>query len=166
MESKRKKFYTEEDIKNLIGNNLKERGIQSSESNSKNKPLYPIGTIAVIYHLNTIFYLLAISEFDENNNAQSNEEYIKIAIENLLDFYDKNGEGYPLYLPLIGTWLSRVNLTSEKSLEIILSTMMKDKNKDKIHGEINIVIWEKSKKEELEGLYKFISEWKKKNLKK
>ena len=159
-ESNRKRCYTEEGIKNLIEKSLTLQGIKPLGNNSKNKPLYPIGTIAVIYHLNTIFYLLAISQFDENNNAQSNENNIKKAIENLLDFYDKNGEGYPLYLPLIGTWLSRVDLTNKESLEFILSTMME--NKDKIHGKINIVISKTIQQQELEELYKVISEWKNK----
>lgn len=160
-ESNYKRLYTEEGIKNLIENNLKEQGIKTSGNNSKNKPLYPIGTIAVIYHLNTIFYLLAISEFDENNNAQSNENNIKIAIENLLDFYDKNGEGYPLYLPLIGTGFSRVRLSPKESFlpkesfECILSTIME--KTDKILGEINIVIWKEIHPEYLEEINLFLN---------
>ena len=172
-ETKRKRCYTEEGIKNLIENNLKEQGIEPSGNNSKNKPLYPIGTIAVIYHLNTIFYLLAISEFDENNNAQSNEKNIKIAIENLLEFYDKKGQGYSLYLPLIGTGFSRVRSSTEKiskmskmspsivclspkeSFECILSTIME--KTDKILGEINIVIWKEIHPEHLEEINLFLN---------
>ncbi len=164
IESKRKRHYTEEDIKNSIEESLTLQGIKPLGNNSKNNPLYPIGTIAVIGHdldtIDTIFYLLAISQFDENNNAQSNENNIKIAIENLLDFYNNKGQEYSLYLPLIGTGLSRVNFTNKESLEFILSTMME--NKDKIHGKINIVISKTIQQQELEELYKVISEWKNK----
>ena len=50
---------------------------------------------------------------------------------------------YPMYLPLIGTGNSRTGLSHKDSLNLIKHTFML--NKDLIHQEINVVIWNKDK---------------------
>jgi len=62
----------------------------------------PIGTIATLDVDNSILYLLAISKFDENNNARSSKNDIQKAIQKMIEHYNCKGQGYELFLPLMG----------------------------------------------------------------
>lgn len=140
--------YKEEEINNSIKSYLKKYNINLIDDYNN----YPIGTISEIYHKHMIFYLLAISKFDENNNAKSYKHDIRNSLKNLLKHYDKFGQGYHLYLPLIGTGLSRANFSNKDSFKLICSEMMK--NKKKIHGNITIVALPDVKDELMEILSK------------
>lgn len=122
-----------EDIDIRIKNNLDCRGILPDSQGR-----YPIGTIATIDFSSACFYLLAVSEFDEYNHASSNVGYIKLATEKLINHYDLNGQGYDLYIPLIGTGLSRANLDYQESFELIKNSVLC--REKQIYGKISIVI--------------------------
>lgn len=113
-----KKGLSEEQITERIKNNLLINNL-TSENNQKLD--LPIGTIATLDFDKAIFYFLAISNFDENNNAHSSKENIQKAINNLIDYYDQKGQGYNLYLPLIGTGMSRANLSYQESYNLIIN---------------------------------------------
>lgn len=98
---------------------------------------YPIGTVVPFDTARGVTYLLAISKFDKNNVAHSKLEDIKIAVQNLIEFYDYNGQGYPLYIPLIGTGRSRANLSYQQSYDLIKETLLD--NKEHIQGTVNII---------------------------
>ena len=98
---------------------------------------YPIGTTAVIQHEKTIYYLLAISDFDNRNLARSSREFIKNAVEKLLDYYDDLGMGYKIYMPVLGTGKSRARLKPKESLQLIKETFVE--HEEKINGQIYIV---------------------------
>ncbi len=105
---------------------------------------FPQGTIISIegeYGLE--YYLLALSEFDENLNAQCTKEEFVNCIQDLMTFYDKNGQGRPIYLPLMGTGLSRVNISPEESLNILTNMIMLNRNK--VHGVVNIIVFDKQR---------------------
>ena len=87
--------------------------------------------------------MLALSSFDDNNNAQSSKEKLGKAISGLIDFYDKHAQGYKMCVPIMGTGLSRIGLSEQEALEIILSIIKL--NSGKIHGEITIVIYNKNR---------------------
>ena len=130
-----KKGLSEEQIserirKNLIMNDLISEMSQRIE--------LPIGTIATLDFENVVFYFLAISTFDGNNNAHSSKENIETAIKMMVEYYDKKGQGYDLYMPLIGTGMSRANLSYQESYDLIFSTLLEKRNQ--IFGKINIVI--------------------------
>lgn len=139
-----------EDIDEQIENYLNENKIVPYKYLSKeNKPRgklkeYQEGTIALVNGKNeTVFLLVALSEFDENNNGQSSKDKLVDVLHKIINFYDKNGQGYSLFLPLMGTGLSRIGIEHEDSLEIIES--MFKLHKDKIHGKVNIVVYNKDK---------------------
>lgn len=105
---------------------------------------YEIGTIiSIAGKKNITFFLVALSEFNKNNNAQSNKNEVIKCIGAVLDYYDMHGQGFELYLPLLGTGLSRAGLLHEESLKIIEAVLQL--NNEKIHGNINIVIYNKDK---------------------
>lgn len=104
---------------------------------------YEKGTIAQYEYENTVFYLMALSEFDENNNAQNTKEDLVQTIIKLIDYYDKKGNGFDIYLPLLGTGQSRTGVTREESLEVITSLFKL--YEDKIQGCANIIIYSKDR---------------------
>ena len=107
-----------------------------------NRKVYPQGSIVVVEGIaDTIFYLLALSEFDDNLNAQCAKDEFVHCIQALITYYNQHGQGIPLYIPLMGTGLSRAGLSHEESLSVI-SNLLK-LNSDQIHGEVNIVVYSK-----------------------
>lgn len=99
---------------------------------------YPLGTIATVENDSTIFYLMAISNFDENNNAHSSKEDIIHCVDKLSIFYDKYGDGYDMYIPLMGTGKSRAAVSLQESYDILVDCYKR--NKARIQGNIHIVI--------------------------
>lgn len=109
-----------------------------------NRLCYKRGTVIPFSNEeNVIFFLLVLSEFDFNNNAQCNKDELIDCIKSLISFYDKRGQGFKMYLPLMGTNLSRVGLSHKDALNKI-TTLFKLYN-DQIHGEVNIVVYDKDK---------------------
>lgn len=139
-----------EELDNRIKNNLISQKIvpiyiipKEEKSRGKNEE-YEQGTIAIVKGKNdTDFFLLALSRFDKNNNAQCKKDELIEAIHKLVIFYNKNGQGYDLYLPLMGTNLSRVGITHQEALNILKSSFRL--YSDEIHGRINIVVYNKEK---------------------
>lgn len=135
-----------ETLNGRIQNNLKLQNINPDKTIKRevkikgNLESYPIGTIAVIDgNNNTIFYLLVVSTFNETNNSRSSKRNITDAVDDLIEFYDNKGQGYPLFMPLIGTGSSRANISHKQSLRIIKSCILTAE--EKINGSMNIVVY-------------------------
>ncbi len=102
------------------------------------------GTIVILEGKNNIeFFLLALSEFNENNKAQASKEEVIKCVEKLLDVYDTSGQGYEMFVPLMGTGRSRAELTHCDSLQIMKSIFLL--YNERIHGKINITIYPKDR---------------------
>lgn len=99
---------------------------------------YPIGTIATVETNKSVFLLLAVSRFDDKGNAQSTPGGISKAIDSLLTHYDQKGQGADMYLPLIGTGLSRSGLGLQESFEMIEDAVTKKASF--IGGKIKVVL--------------------------
>lgn len=104
----------------------------------RGRRIYPIGTIVTLEINNGVFFLIACSEFDEFNRARSSKEDIENALTVLIKYYDLRGQGYKLYVPLIGTGRSRANLSYKESYDLIVKTFKE--NEKYIQGEILIVV--------------------------
>lgn len=116
-----------------------------------NNGLYPIGSIAVIKYRDVYFYLLAVSEFNMMGVAYSNFEFYNFALDSLLSYYNNNGQGYPIYIPLIGTGMARLNMSHIDSYKRIKEKILS--KIDKMAGNINIVVYTKDK-EKMEDVLK------------
>lgn len=135
-----------DELNTRIQANLKLNGnvpvkIYSKEEKDRgNLNSYKTGTVAII-ELNdkVTFYLLVISTFDINNNAQSEKRIIWSSIEDLIEFYDKKGQGNSIFIPLMGTGSSRTGLSHQQSFRILKSTI--DTSDKKINGTLNIVVY-------------------------
>lgn len=99
---------------------------------------YPVGTVVPIEDKNAVYLLLAVSEFDRNGNAHSTASMIGEAAESLLRYYDMHGQGLDLYVPLMGTGLSRAGLQPEESFGIIQNAVTSGKSF--VAGKITAVI--------------------------
>ena len=98
----------------------------------------PIGTIATLDFGYSTIFLLAISKFNAKNKAYSSKRDIQTAIIKLLKYYDDKGQGYDLYIPLMGTGMSRAGLSDQESFDLIVTTLLK--NKKLLQGKINVVV--------------------------
>ncbi len=127
--------YNEEELSSKI-----KRSLQTDKllKRSSKKLDLPIGTIATLDMGSATIFMLAISKFDDKNNAHSTKRDIQTAIKGLMSYYDTKGQGYDIYIPLMGTGRSRANLSNQESLDLITSTLLKNKNL--LHGKVNIVI--------------------------
>lgn len=147
IEKMRKLNYSAEDLDLKIGKYLCDQNISFNilKNKSRGNTLeYPFGTIAIVEgNDEESYFLLAISRFDENNVADSNEEKLKYCVESLIDFYRVHSQGYDLYIPLMGTDLSGAGLSHFDSLDLI-SSILKVNNK-KLRGEIHVVIYKEDK---------------------
>ena len=100
--------------------------------------IYPIASVASISVEGNKYYLLALSEFDEKNKAQSDISHIIKSINTVIDFYDAEGQGFDMYIPLVGSGRSRAGLSLQESYDLIKEILLKRK-KD-IFGRVHIVI--------------------------
>ena len=125
--------YNEEILRERILSDLTARGVQS-----KNADEFPIGTVAVIEEESTIFYLLASSKFDKNNNAHATKTEIEETLNALVRFYDQNGQGFDIYLPLVGTGMSRAGFSEQESFNKICEIFNPENNS--YVGKVTIVI--------------------------
>lgn len=108
-----------------------------------NNRVYEKGTIAIFEHDNIIYYVLALSDFNDKNEAHCSKEDLINAIEKLIFFYDEKGMGYDIYLPLMGAGLSRTDISDQESLEIITSLFKY--YFDRCRGNVNVVVYEKNR---------------------
>lgn len=107
---------------------------------------YEKGTIVPIKNgENVTFLLLALSEFDDNNRGQCSKDELIKCCKKLIEYYNNNGQGFDIFLPLMGTNLSRVGLSHVESLHTIKSVM--ELYNDRIHGNMNIIVYSKDKDE-------------------
>ena len=100
--------------------------------------MYPLGTIAAIDTRNATYLLLAISEFNEKGMAEASKEDIEACLFSLLRYYDECGQGADLYLPLVGTGLSRSRLDKAEAFELIRSVVTE--RSSFVGGKVTIVV--------------------------
>ena len=138
-----------EEIDRTIQENLRLqdiRPIKKLERSQKERgklECFEKGTVAVYEYNDTVFYLLALSEFDENNKAQNTKKELIKTIERLIEYYDNHGQGYELYIPLLGTGRSRTDISPEEALQIIVSTFKIYKSA--VQGNVNIIVYKKQR---------------------
>ena len=85
---------------------------QKKEGNLKR---YEIGTYANLQiDANLNYLLLGLSYFDDNLNAQTPKSDYVLAIQKLIESFDKEAQGYPVLMPIIGTGKSRVFRDSDR----------------------------------------------------
>ena len=138
-----------EEMNRTIHESLTLQGIEPSKTVERikkergNLECFEKGTIAVYKYGDVFFYLLALSEFDEENRAQNTRNELIKTVEKLIEFYDANGQGYDLYVPLLGTGRSRTDISLDEALQIMVSYFKI--YKAKIKGKVKIIVYKKQR---------------------
>ncbi len=137
-----KKCLCSAELNKKIERSLKNRGLSKCRvccSTVGNTDVYPIASVATVDVDNVKFFLLAVSEFDKENKAHSKITDIIDSLESMIDLYDKEGQGFDLYVPLIGSGRSRTGISLQKAYNLLVAAVIRRKNE--IYGRIHIVIY-------------------------
>jgi hypothetical protein len=141
---------SQDELNQRIKEYIKQKGIQSTYELTRNVKKrgnllsYERGTVVPVKVREKVtFFLLALSEFDDNNKGQCSKDEFVDCIKKLIEFYNNHGQGFELYLPLMGTNLSRVGMSHSEALHKIRAII--ELYNDRIHGMINIIVYNKDK---------------------
>lgn len=140
--------FTEESLQLAIYHSLKYneyKTIPQEEKYQGNLKRYEIGTVAKIDDSNTkSYFLLAMSTFDKNLNAHTTKQDFVLAIQRLIEYCDRNSQGFPVLMPLLGSGLSRTGLECYSDiLRYIINTLRL--NRDILNCNFHIYIRQQDK---------------------
>jgi len=144
------KFFSEnkDELTNQIKKNLEQ--YTPLEINKKRKLgntyKYDLGTVCEVKNNDKIFYLVALTKFNNNHRAVvSNSEYQKVLCA-LLSYIEQNSQGRKVNIPLIGAGQSGVSLKKQKLLEFLLFSIHLENNLTLING-VNIILHESAQED-------------------
>ncbi|RLA78942.1 MAG: hypothetical protein DRG78_13945 [Epsilonproteobacteria bacterium] len=123
------------------------KGIQSITDTSRergNKARYPLGTVVKIEKDNIIYYLVALTRFNQTQQAEITKDEYQIVIIGLLNYIEKFAQGSVVNMPLIGSGEAGVDLPKQKILEFLLISM-ELMDKFTVSKGINIILYKTSK---------------------
>lgn len=101
---------------------------------------YGIGTIAPVRIGSVTYLLVALSTFDNRNIAHSCRESLIQCVRRVLEYGNGHGQGADLFIPLMGTGRSRIQLDHGEALDVILACCRA--HFDLIHGKVTVLIYE------------------------
>jgi hypothetical protein len=139
--------FDEESLNKTIQDSL--NGKSSQQLTPADKPegnlkRYDVGTIAELEIDDQVsYYLLGISTFDENLNAQTIMPDFVNSVQRLIEFCNQRAQGYPVVLPLLGSGLSRTGMDLPEILHYLVSAFAINRNI--INCDFHIVVWDKHK---------------------
>ena len=110
------------------------------EHSEGNKKKYPLGTCAIINHDHTNFVLLALTHFNEEDHAYVELSEFGRSISQMCHFLSDKVGTTPVYMPLMGMGLARLNQSAQFILKYTLDTIVGIKGLAMLGG-INIVIY-------------------------
>lgn len=138
-------------LTNKIQQILSERGeafdlLCKADKCDGNLKRYRPGTVVELAgKKNVSFYLLALSEFDKGLRAHCSEADFYAALQGLLEYYDIHGMSEDMYCPVMGDHIVRPTRGTNDIISLMLSVFRF--NREKIHGRIHVVVYDKMKSE-------------------
>lgn len=143
--------YYKDNISNFdndIDNSIKRKKVSYSENKNKKRgkiKKYPIGTTVTIKSNNRCVFLCAYCNMNKFCKAKSNIEYLTTSLNELWKEIRNNGECNPVAMALLGTGLSRINISNESILKLILIHFISSSNEEIITKHLTIVLNKKDK---------------------
>lgn len=130
-------------ISNLLaGNNYIELDPRAKPKGNTKR--YNAGTIVNLQVDNKLsYYLIGLSYFDKYLNAHTKKEDFVIAVQKLIEFCNRNSQGYPVILPLLGSGLSRTGINLKDILNYLVDAFAINKNI--IINDFYIIVWKDNK---------------------
>lgn len=106
-----------------------------------NKKRYPIGTTASVTNGNHKFLFFALGETDISNNVTSaNTQSLIKALKGMLKKARAVCSYEPLFIPLVGSGLSRVGIKTSILVDLLLVAIIEETRDSKITSNITIVL--------------------------
>lgn len=140
--------YTREELNQKIQQSLSLTHITPCYTKGRspgNPDFYPFGSTAILrYNQRVTFFLLALSEFDDDNVAYCSPGNYLASLAALIDCYIQHGQGYDIYIPLMGTNLSKARLSHKEAMDKIVSILKLRENQ--LFGKITVVVYPKDRK--------------------
>lgn len=142
------KLFTPESLNEALQKSIKGNpsSVMLSKADKKegNLKRYEVGTYANLKIDENLKYLpIGLSWFDDNLNAQTSLQEYVLAIQKLIEAFDKELQGYPVLMPIIGTGRSRTDLQEREALEYLIAAFKINQNR--ITSDIYVVVHESDK---------------------
>lgn len=104
--------------------------------------VYPVGTVAVLNGEGTTrYYCVAYTCMDQHNRAQGTIRGILDSLDSVWDAADRNGNGEPICVPLLGQGQSRIpELTAEVAVRLIAFSFLLRARRGRFSKELRIVV--------------------------
>ncbi|WP_273157858.1 macro domain-containing protein [Bacteroides fluxus] len=118
--------YPGKNLDNEINNAIARDGILSSGSVPLRRNVsgkldkYPLGTIVRLFEEDKQYYLVVATEFDENNHVIYQPEKFTSMLLSMMGKINTYNSGHPVYMPIIGSGQTGLNLSKQKTLCHIL----------------------------------------------
>lgn len=134
LDKKIKRSLTEQNISSVnIGNDVKKGGKSVGNYNR-----YPIGSTAFVDIGDVRYHFIALSIIENNKNAITSDQDYLIVLNAIVDNCFRNSNGNPIYLPLVGSGLSKLNYNHQQQLEFMVKYFML--RRTKLISDVEIVI--------------------------
>lgn len=95
--------------------------LTSAQKPSGNLKRYPAGTVATVDSGKQRFFLFGLSSFNKDLKASTSKDDYTVAVQKLYEFCDSNAQGGQVFMPIIGTGLSRVIKDKNSALRYLVN---------------------------------------------
>lgn len=123
----------------LTANNINGKEVDRRWSEGY-KVKYPLGTCVIINKENTNFVLLALTHFDEEDHAYVELSEFGRVISTMCKTLAGKVQDKPVYMPLMGMGMSRLNQSGQFILKYTIDTIVGIKDLA-ITGGVNIIVY-------------------------
>lgn len=114
----------EDELDDKIEEALKSYDNPEEKERAWKKKKYKLGTCARIEDNGNTYLLFAFTHFDENNKANIERYEYASVVNDILNRAAEICENRPVYMPLFGTGLSRINLPAQQVLHYLTDTIL------------------------------------------
>ena len=138
---------SKEELDRNIEKSLKEQNIKAEDigndvsiggkSKGKHKR-YPVGSVALVVIGTVRFHFIAFSKIEKNKTATTKDIDYLIVLNQIVENIWKNSNGSPIYMPLIGSGLSKLNYDSNQLLKFMIQFF--ELHKNKLNSNVAIMI--------------------------
>ncbi|MGW8877654.1 macro domain-containing protein [Streptomyces mirabilis] len=101
---------------------------------------YPVGTVAVLERDRRRIFAVAFSRMDNNLTAGSTTEFLRHSLSNLWQEIRRRGSGRAVAMPVVGSGLSRLDLSREALVRMILASYREHAQSQPICRELRVVV--------------------------
>jgi hypothetical protein len=130
------------ELDQMIDNSLSDVSFEINQNRKSGKlKKYPLGTVCKIFVRNNVFYLVALTHFNNSNKAYvSNKEYKKVIID-VIEYIKEHSQGEKVSIPLIGD--GRASLTSFSKEELLSNLVFNISTTESfsVEGGLDIVLY-------------------------